>query len=318
MYNVKSPNIASCGAAAARLRYEAAFQHRNPISQFPMGRDLTADFSALFAGNLRLSARLDDLRNAYGKAVPFPHVVIDELFSPHILDPVLEEIGGLREEQWMLVEAQSQERVRRMRSGVELGPAGMQLVGLLHSAAFLYLLSEITGIWQLLPDPYLQGAGYAAMRRGDYFNVHSDRNVAYETGLRRRLAMIVFLNKSWDPQYNGQLELWNAEATRCDASIEPVYNRTIVFEVGDPNYHGVPVPIACPADRSRQSFIVYYHTVGVDGKSDVSPRSSIFAPNFYREDPKLRALAREATPPMLLKAAKKLVRLWRPAAKRSP
>src|SRR6202022_2798404 len=114
-----------------------------------------------------------ELRNTYRNAAPFPHLVIDELFAPQLLDPVLEEISAMAATQWLLVETRSQERIRRMRSGVELGAAGTQLVSLLHSASFLYLLSEITGIWQLLPDPYLQGAGYANMQRGDFFNIHS-------------------------------------------------------------------------------------------------------------------------------------------------
>ena len=82
--------------------------------------------------------------------------------------------------------------------------------------------SSLTEVSQLLPDPYLQGAGYALMRRGDYFSVHADRNVAYDTGLTRRLAMIIFLNKSWRSDYHGQLELWTADAKRCEVSIEPM------------------------------------------------------------------------------------------------
>ncbi|MFL6602648.1 MAG: 2OG-Fe(II) oxygenase [Steroidobacteraceae bacterium] len=283
-----------------------------------MPRDLTADFSALFADRIRLPKRLEELRTAYSTALPFPHIVIDELFSPDILDPVLAEMAAMANKQWLLVDTASHERMRRMRSGVELGPAGAQLVSVLHSASFLYLLSEITGVWQLLPDPYLQGAGYAQMQRGDFFNVHSDRNIAYETGLNRRLAMIVFLNKAWEPSYNGKLELWNHEATRCDVAIEPLYNRTVIFEVANPNYHGVPAPIACPAERSRQSFIVYYHTVGIDGKLAVTPHSSIFAPNFYRETRTLKSFARELTPPVLLKAAKKLVTFLKATPTRSP
>jgi hypothetical protein len=283
-----------------------------------MSRDLTADFAALFADRIRLPKRIEELRNGYRNALPFPHVVIDDLFSPDVLDPLLAEMAAMASKHWRLVYTASKERMRRMRSGVELGAAGAQLVGLLHSASFLYLLSEITGIWQLLPDPYLQGAGYAQMQPGDFFNIHSDRNIAYETGLNRRLAMIVFLNKSWDPKYNGQLELWNPEVTRCDVSIDPLYNRTVLFEVADPNYHGVPAPIACPPDRSRQSFIVYYHTVGIDGKLDVTPHSSIFAPNFYRADRTMRSLAREVTPPVLLKVARKLVTLWKTSSTRSP
>lgn len=285
-----------------------------------MPRDLTADFAALLAGRIQLPAQIDQLRDSYRAARPFPHLVMDNLFDPILLEGILQEMAAMSDQQWMLVEKRSQERFLRMRSGVELGGAGAQLTGLLHSAPFLYLLSEITGVWQLLPDPYLQGAGYASMRRGDFFNVHADRNVAYETGLHRRLAMIVFLNKSWEQQYNGQLELWNPEGTSCEASIDPLFNRTVIFEVAYPNYHGVPRPLDCPAGRSRQSFIVYYHTVGVEGKLDVTPHSSIFAPHFYRPPNRasLRSLAREVTPPLLVKAAKKLVTLWNTATARSP
>jgi len=218
-----------------------------------MGRDITAEFSALFADRIRLPTRIEELRRAYRNTTPFPHVVIDDLFSPAILDSVLEEMAGLDDSKWLLVESPPHERIRRMRSAVELGAAGSQLVSLLHGASFLYLLSEITGIWQLLPDPYLQGAGYASMKRGDFFNVHSDRNVAYDTGLSRRLAMIVFLNKSWDPNYNGQLELWNDDGTRCDVSVQPDYNRTVIFEVADPNYHGVPRRL--PVRRSQPAIL---------------------------------------------------------------
>jgi hypothetical protein len=275
-----------------------------------MSRDVTADFAALFADKISLPKRIEELREIYRSGAPFPHVILDDLFAPNLLDSVLAEMAAMSGTQWRVVETGSLERMRRMRSGAELGAAGAQLASLVHSAAFLYLLSEITGVWQLLPDPYLQGAGYAAMKRGDFFKVHSDRNIAYDTGLTRRLAMIVFLNKEWDPKYNGQLELWNDAGTQCDVAVDPHYNRTVLFEVADPNYHGVPTPIDCPPDRSRQSFIVYYHTVGIDGKSEIKPHSSLFAPSFYREhDSRLRSLAREVTPPVLVKAGRKLASL---------
>jgi len=310
---------AACTVPVRQVRYSFTRTHaaEGPVPSV-MSRDLTSEFAALFGDRIQLSTRIEELRNSYRAARPFPHVVIDNLFAPQILDPVLEEMSGMAERQWMIVETKSQERIRRMSSGVELGRAGSQLVGLVHSAPFLYLVSEITGVWQLLPDPYLQGAGYAAMKPGDFFNVHSDRNVAYETGLHRRLAMIVFLNKAWDSRYHGQLELWNSEATRCEVSVEPVFNRTVIFEVAYPNYHGVPQPIDCPVDRSRQSFIVYYHTAAIDGKLDVTPHTSIFAPRFYRpRSASLKSAARDLTPPVLFRVAKKLVTLWRTAAGRN-
>jgi Rps23 Pro-64 3,4-dihydroxylase Tpa1-like proline 4-hydroxylase len=258
---------------------------------------------------IQLPAPIEELRSSYKAAKPFPHLVIDNLFTDEMLNSLLPEIDGMQREQWKNVEQDPRERTLRMASAVEIGAAGERFLNVVHSAAFLYLLSEITGVWQLLPDPYLQGGGYAAMRRGDYFNVHSDRSVAYDTGLTRRLAMIVFLNKDWAPAYNGQLELWNPDAKQCDVFIDPLFNKTVLFEVAFPNYHGVPTPLACPVDRSRQSFILYYHTVGIDGKADVTPHTSIFAPRMHGTNRlTLRSLLRDVTPPVLTRALRKLTK----------
>jgi hypothetical protein len=269
--------------------------------------DRTADFTALFEGRLRLPGPLGKLSQSYQNAKPFPFIVLDDLFEPHLLEPLPAEITQLKDYEWLRIENESLQQVDRMRSALDLGPAGTELAHLLHSAAFLYLLSEITGVWQLLPDPYLQGAGYASMQRGDFFQIHSDRSVAYETGLRRRLAMIIFLNKSWSPNYRGELELWDDEAKECCVSIPPVFNRTVLFEVAHPNFHGVPAALTCPADRTRQSFMVYYHTSGGDEEA-VRPHTSLFAPGIYRKKRNvLKSFVADFAPPVLLKAVKKLV-----------
>jgi hypothetical protein len=281
-----------------------------------MSGALPIDYRNLLADKIQLPNSVGPLRKAYENSKPFRHIVVDNLFSERVLDALLAEISGMVPDQWSIIEHEGLERTVRMRSGAELGAAGGQLIGIVHSAAFLYLLSEITGIWQLLPDPYLQGGGYALMRRGDYFGIHSDRNVAYETGLTRRLAMIIYLNRSWAADYGGQLELWNPDGTRSGVSIDPLFNKTVIFEVSDPNYHGVPVPLACPADRTRQSFIVYYHTVGIDRKQGVRPHSSIFAPHLYRaRRTTLRSVAKEITPPFLVKTVRTLVSTLTPKSR---
>jgi Rps23 Pro-64 3,4-dihydroxylase Tpa1-like proline 4-hydroxylase len=274
-----------------------------------MKDDLTTAYRSLLADKITLAREVEELQATYRTAKPFPHLVIDDLFAPEVLDALLAEMAEMGRDKWKQVANDSRERTLRMKSAAEMGPAGTRLLSIVHSAGFLYLLSEITGIPQLLPDPYLLGSGYAQMRRGDYFNVHSDRNVAYDTGMLRRLAMIVFLNKSWSPDYHGKLELWNHEATSCDATIEPLFNKTIIFEVANPNYHGVPVPLACPAERSRQSFILYYHTVGIPGQPYVKPHTSLFAPRTHGTNRvTLRQVAREIVPPFLVRALRKLGR----------
>jgi hypothetical protein len=271
-----------------------------------MPRELTSSMHALLAQKLLLPERIDDIQTAYRDSKPFPHVIMDNLFPERSLDPLLSEIAEMTREQWVNVDRDPRERTVRMRSAAEMGEAGVHLLSIVHSAAFLYFLSDITGVGRLLPDPYLQGGGFAVMRRGDYFDVHADRNVAYDTGLSRRLAMIIFLNKAWKPEYHGQLELWSPDGKRCEVSIDPLFNRTVLFEVAYPNFHGVPAALACPADRMRQSFIVYYHTAGIPEKSDMKPHTTIFAPRFLGT-PRVtvRSIVREITPPFMLRLARR-------------
>jgi Rps23 Pro-64 3,4-dihydroxylase Tpa1-like proline 4-hydroxylase len=259
-------------------------------------------------GKVTLPDEVDALSASYHGATPFPHLVLDNMFSDRYLEPLLEEIAEMQNEQWVNVDRDPRERTVRMRSAAELGSAGSNLLNIVHTAAFLQLLAQISGVGQLLPDPYLQGGGFAVMKRGDYFDVHADRNVAYETGLIRRLAMIIFLNKSWKTEYNGQLELWTPDGKRREVSIDPLYNRTVLFEVAFPNYHGVPAPLACPSDILRQSFIVYYHTasVGAQPASIRKPHTTIFAPRFHEtHSSKIRSVIRDIVPPFVTRMVRK-------------
>jgi hypothetical protein len=266
------------------------------------------DFVSLLDGKIRLPAGLDEVSKRYRSAKPFPHIVLDNLFFDGSLEPMLSEMGEMSKDQWMDVDRDPRERTVRMRSAAEMRDAGAHMLGIVHSAAFLYLLSEITGVRQLLPDPYLQGGGFAVMRRGDYFDVHADRSVAYETGLIRRLAMIIFLNKEWERSYHGELELWSPDGKRAEVAIEPLYNRTVLFEVAYPNFHGVPAPLACPQNRMRQSFIVYYHTVPAQGQEAVKPHSTIFAPRVHDTPAAvMRSVVREVMPPFLRRIARRFL-----------
>jgi hypothetical protein len=80
----------------------------------------------------------------------------------------------------------------------------------------------------------------------------------------------------------------------------------VLFEVGDPNYHGVPAALKCPEDRTRQSFIVYYHTVGGKDGHHPPPHTSVFAPRAYRKKTTaIQAFIKDTTPPILLRVLRR-------------
>jgi hypothetical protein len=264
---------------------------------------------ALLEKDIRLPEGLEVLSARYETAKPFPHLVLDGIFSAKVLDDLVDDMSEIHGEGWLHLDTEGFERKTVLRSAIDLRTTGVQLTALLHAAPFLYLLTALTGIPELLPDPYLQGGGYHRMPPGSFFQVHVDRNVAYDTGLRRRLAVIIFLNKAWKPEYGGDLELWSADGLHREVTIEPVFNRAVIFEVASPNYHGVPVPIACPVGRSRNSFLVYYHTAGTEGSEDIA-HSSIFAPRRVgRVGIAVRRIVRECLPPIVFRPLRKL---WGP------
>jgi hypothetical protein len=251
--------------------------------------------------NLSLAKSPEELLDDYQTAHPFPHLVLDELFPPETLNSLLEELPPASSSKWV------NERHDRMiksnlRSAVDLSEQAFQFAATIHSASFLYFLSEITGIKALLPDPYLSGAGYHVIPPGGKFDVHADRNTDHFSGLERRLAMLVYLNKSWDPQYGGQLELWNQDGTQREKVIDPIFNRTAIFEIGDRNFHAVR-PVTERSGRQRISFAVYYHTVG----RNIASHNSLFAPEIYQgKRQRARQMARDILPPVLFRALRGL------------
>ena len=95
--------------------------------------------------------------------------------------------------------------------------------------------------------------------------------------------------------------------------MEPLFNRTVIFEIADQNFHGVPAPIASPGGRCRMSFVVYYHTA--QGQN-AAPHSSVFPSNSRKSTIPMRdkqtaiRIARALCPPIVAHAAKKILR-WK-------
>jgi hypothetical protein len=233
-------------------------------------------------------------------------LVLDDLFFEDLLDRVVDEMPSAGETNWV---RHDDDRIQQFnsRAAVDLGEVSSRLVAFLHSARFLYFLSQVTGIWELLPDPYLQGGGYHVIPRGGKFDVHVDRNMAYSIGLVRRLSLLIYLNKDWKYDYGGQLELWSKDGKSREVSIEPIFNRTAIFEITDENYHGVPAVVRCPPGRSRNCFVVYYHTIALPGDKAVVPHTSLYAPSrYHQKSSRIWQFAKDLTPPLALRVFRKL------------
>ena len=83
-------------------------------------------------------------------------------------------------------------------------------------------------------------------------------------GLWRRINLLVYLNKNWQPEYGGDLELWNKEMTEMVTKVAPNFNRAVIFYTDDNSPHGYKA-INIPEGESRKSFYTYFYTKPEDG-----------------------------------------------------
>ncbi|HEU4855884.1 MAG TPA: 2OG-Fe(II) oxygenase [Rhodanobacteraceae bacterium] len=130
----------------------------------------------------------------------------------------------------------------------------------LNAPPFLRVLSTITGIDNLRPDPELRGGGIHAIGRGGYLKLHTDFNWHRGLSMYRRLNLLVYLNEGWQDAWHGNIELWSADARERIFSLSPRIGHALLFETNDISYHGHPDPLACPEGVFRKSIALYYYT----------------------------------------------------------
>ena len=130
----------------------------------------------------------------------------------------------------------------------------------LNHAEFLKELSEITGIYDLIPDPKLFGGGLHQSINGAFLDVHVDYNIHPETKHHRMLNVLVYMNKDWKDEYEGHLELWDMDKKERLERIAPKFNRLVIFETNQISYHGHPHPLNTPKGLTRKSLATYYYT----------------------------------------------------------
>jgi len=213
--------------------------------------------------NPRLQAEADRLAARFRQRDPFRHVVIDDFLAPDYCAELLAQFppferGNARNEAG---EPGNKSTVERIRA---LGPAFAALDDLLQTRQFLDLIGRITGIPDLLYDPWYFGGGTHENRHGQDLDAHVDFNRHPVEKWHRRLNLIVYLNPEWKDDWGGSLQLHSDPRARDDrvTTITPLYNRAAIFETTECSWHAFP-RIALPADKqalTRKSVALYFYT----------------------------------------------------------
>jgi Rps23 Pro-64 3,4-dihydroxylase Tpa1-like proline 4-hydroxylase len=209
----------------------------------------------------------DYFRDYYLAKKPFPHIFIDNLFPHELLQRIVAEfprhsaqLGDDVSNGWGVFMQDRQVYKYHLNDEELMGPAAVELIRHMKSAAFVAFLERLTGIENLLVDADNFGGGLHQIGKGGLLGVHTDFNKHPKLGLWRRVNAFMYLNEDWEESYGGHLELWDRNMTSCGARILPSFNRLTVFSASRVSFHGHPHPLNCPPHRSRRSIAMYYYT----------------------------------------------------------
>lgn len=215
-----------------------------------------------------------DYAEKYQSGEPFHHICIDNFLPLSVAEKVREEALAQRQ-----IEAQhsSLQEHRKAAYNPDTLPLYTRAVfNALNSEGFLRFLEEMTGIPNLIPDPYYKGAGIHRTETGGFLGVHADFNHHKQMDLERRLNVLIYLNPDWKPEYGGAFEVWTEDMKTQVAQFPPFMNRMCCFSTSSNSYHGNPEPVNHPEDKPRISIALYYYTATWDG-SKVA-HSTLFRP----------------------------------------
>jgi hypothetical protein len=208
-----------------------------------------------------LAQRGRDAGAAFRSAEPYPYAVFDDFLRASAAQEIARVFPGPQDPvAWDHYAAPGLEVKLGCSREERLPEPIRRAIHDLNSGPFVDFLETLTGIDHLLPDPHLAGAGIHLSRHGGLLGIHADFNWHEKLQAHRRLNLLIYLTPDWKAEYGGELELWNADATRREHVVEPQFNRAVLFATRSDTFHGHPTPWAAPDGIYRQSIALYYYT----------------------------------------------------------
>ncbi len=241
----------------------------------PMKNVAFFDLLELLPPRQILHALAMEKRFEYLVAFPFRHVVLDNFLPADVAETVHSSFPSGSHYSWKQYQNDKEKKLEMCHE--ERLPVPIRnLLYALNTGYFLRFLEALTFVKGIMPDPDFEGGGMHQILPGGRLAVHVDFNFHHRFRLLRRLNLLFYLNKQWQEEYGGYLELWSHSENRCIKTIAPIFNRCVIFSTSEESFHGHPAPLRCPEDVSRKSLALYYYSTPADKQIDKKAHSTIW------------------------------------------
>lgn len=202
------------------------------------------------------------LQTEFNEALPYRHLMMDNFISSELANSLYDNfpsVEKLNKHYHGLNEQKSE--------GSNFNDFHQDFTVLrnsLMSHEFYQWLSKVTGIKDVFITDDNLGTGLHQGANGSFLDIHIDFNIHTKLNVHRRLNLLIYMNKGWQTQWGGQLEMWNSDMTKLIKAVNPEFNRCVIFETSEISYHGYS-KINVPEGITRKSFYSYFYTKEREG-----------------------------------------------------
>lgn len=199
---------------------------------------------------------------AYKARKPFPHQVFDNFLPADIAEAAWAAFPKPNDPIWTS-EGRNYKKEKvadkfEMTNFKAMPPTIQRAVEIINGPEFIDYLGELTGFDDLLPDMTFNGGGLNMVKPGGYLRTHADFNWSNDLQGYRTVNAILYMNKGWQPEWGGCLELWEQDMSRIAEVVVPSFNRLAVFTTFSTSFHGYR-PIKSPNGETRNGINFYFY-----------------------------------------------------------
>jgi Rps23 Pro-64 3,4-dihydroxylase Tpa1-like proline 4-hydroxylase len=156
------------------------------------------------------------------------------------------------------------------------------LMNKLNSSDFIKKLNKLTG-FELIKDESKHWWGIHTFKNNDKLDIHVDAGRHPENNLKKIITLGIYLSYNWKKENGGNIEFWSGDnASNNNAkiydkiiSIEPTFNKLLIFECNDYSWHGAPIPCKCNNDEIR-IFVTCSYLTDIDDSQFKNNRKKAF------------------------------------------
>ncbi|MDX2304296.1 MAG: 2OG-Fe(II) oxygenase [Microscillaceae bacterium] len=200
---------------------------------------------------------IQKLQQEFQQGVPYKHLVMDNFLDESVAEVLYNNFPTID-----LLDKHYKGLNEKKSEGANFSafhPSFLDIKNDIMSPEFCQWVSEVTQIPDVFVTDDKLGTGLHQGTNGSFLDIHIDFNIHVEKNVHRRLNLLIYMNKNWLPEYGGDLEMWDAQMTKCEKKVAPLFNRGVIFETNEISYHGYS-KITVPEHISRKSIYSYFYT----------------------------------------------------------